>query len=216
MTKKQKIIFAVLAVLLLAGVSYLAWSNYPKQQAGTACTQEAKICPDGSSVGRTGLNCEFAACPAVSNPGWKTSVDAKSGISFQYPESLPTEYIHGVDWPPQIAVSNSSFSCAEGGSEIMQAGITSKETINGRVYCVTKESEGAAGSVYTKYAYATSIDLSNPPAEGSATATLAFTLRSVQCANYDDPKKTACENERASFSADSLADQIMKSFKKAE
>ncbi len=29
-----------------------------------ACTTEAKICPDGSSVGRTGPNCEFAACPA--------------------------------------------------------------------------------------------------------------------------------------------------------
>lgn len=29
----------------------------------TACTQEAKLCPDGSSVGRTGLNCEFAPCP---------------------------------------------------------------------------------------------------------------------------------------------------------
>ena len=29
----------------------------------TACTQEAKLCPDGSAVGRTGPNCEFAACP---------------------------------------------------------------------------------------------------------------------------------------------------------
>ena len=29
-----------------------------------ACTQEAKICPDGSAVGKTGPNCEFAACPA--------------------------------------------------------------------------------------------------------------------------------------------------------
>ncbi len=28
-----------------------------------ACTLEAKICPDGSSVGRSGPNCEFAACP---------------------------------------------------------------------------------------------------------------------------------------------------------
>lgn len=28
-----------------------------------ACTQEAKICPDGSAVSRTGPNCEFAACP---------------------------------------------------------------------------------------------------------------------------------------------------------
>ncbi|MFA6918773.1 MAG: DUF333 domain-containing protein [Patescibacteria group bacterium] len=32
----------------------------------TACTMEAKICPDGSSVGRTGANCEFAECPATS------------------------------------------------------------------------------------------------------------------------------------------------------
>lgn len=28
-----------------------------------SCTLEAKICPDGSSVGRTGPNCEFAPCP---------------------------------------------------------------------------------------------------------------------------------------------------------
>ena len=28
-----------------------------------ACTEEAKICPDGSAVGRQGPNCEFAPCP---------------------------------------------------------------------------------------------------------------------------------------------------------
>jgi len=28
-----------------------------------ACTMEAKLCPDGSAVGRTGPNCEFAQCP---------------------------------------------------------------------------------------------------------------------------------------------------------
>jgi hypothetical protein len=27
-----------------------------------ACTEEAKLCPDGSAVGRTGPNCEFAPC----------------------------------------------------------------------------------------------------------------------------------------------------------
>lgn len=32
-----------------------------------ACTQEAKICSDGSSVGRTGPNCEFAPCPTATN-----------------------------------------------------------------------------------------------------------------------------------------------------
>lgn len=29
-----------------------------------ACTMDAKLCPDGSYVGRTGPNCEFATCPS--------------------------------------------------------------------------------------------------------------------------------------------------------
>jgi putative hemolysin len=44
------------------------WKFYRKEcQPGagnkTACTMEAKLCPDGSSVGRSGPNCEFAKCP---------------------------------------------------------------------------------------------------------------------------------------------------------
>ncbi len=35
----------------------------PEQKA---CTLEAKICADGSSVGREGSSCEFAACPIPS------------------------------------------------------------------------------------------------------------------------------------------------------
>jgi len=37
--------------------------NIPPDSGQTACTQEAKLCPDGSAVGRTGPNCEFAVCP---------------------------------------------------------------------------------------------------------------------------------------------------------
>ena len=36
--------------------------------AYTVCTQEAKQCPDGSYVNRTGKNCEFAKCPAINPP----------------------------------------------------------------------------------------------------------------------------------------------------
>jgi hypothetical protein len=28
------------------------------------CTQDAKLCPDGSYVGRIGPHCEFALCPS--------------------------------------------------------------------------------------------------------------------------------------------------------
>lgn len=36
----------------------------PPVPDGVACTMEAKQCPDGSYVGRTGPNCAFAPCPA--------------------------------------------------------------------------------------------------------------------------------------------------------
>jgi hypothetical protein len=44
--------------------------NTPEQ---VACTADAFICPDGSAVGRTGPNCEFAACPT---PNTNTGNDA--------------------------------------------------------------------------------------------------------------------------------------------
>ncbi len=37
----------------------------PKPIEKIFCTQEAKLCADGSSVGRTGPRCEFAECPAL-------------------------------------------------------------------------------------------------------------------------------------------------------
>jgi rhodanese-related sulfurtransferase len=35
----------------------------PTPEEPVMCTMEAKACPDGSYVSRTGLHCEFAACP---------------------------------------------------------------------------------------------------------------------------------------------------------
>ena len=42
----------IICIFLISGCSDLK-----------ACTQEGKICPDGSVVGRTGPNCEFSPCP---------------------------------------------------------------------------------------------------------------------------------------------------------
>ncbi|MDP3953768.1 MAG: hypothetical protein Q8P99_03035 [bacterium] len=39
--------------------------NTTGENTQIACTQEAKLCPDGSYVGRAGPNCEFTTCPNV-------------------------------------------------------------------------------------------------------------------------------------------------------
>lgn len=66
----------IIAVLVLALVGALVWfgsssnrAENPMQGTATttepvACHADAKICPDGSVVARTGPNCEFAACPS--------------------------------------------------------------------------------------------------------------------------------------------------------
>jgi len=38
-------------------------NSTPTENNQVACTMEAKLCPDGSSVGRSGPKCEFAPCP---------------------------------------------------------------------------------------------------------------------------------------------------------
>lgn len=49
---------------ILSTFKFTQSTNQPiNNSSSSACTLEAKICPDGSSVGRTGPNCEFAPCP---------------------------------------------------------------------------------------------------------------------------------------------------------
>jgi hypothetical protein len=68
----KKNIFAILALsLFIAGCSAAVDNGVKTGEDKTVCTQEAKVCPDGSSVGRTAPNCEFAPCPddAAKSPG---------------------------------------------------------------------------------------------------------------------------------------------------
>ena len=69
--KKTYITIAVIIVLAAtAATAYFV--GVPKgvlpDGEPVACTMEAKICPDGSAVGRQGPNCEFAACPDQKPP----------------------------------------------------------------------------------------------------------------------------------------------------
>ncbi len=68
----------VIALLLVGGGAY-AYSQMDAAEtengAAVVCTMDAKLCSDGSYVGRTGPNCEFAQCPA----GNATSTGTTSG-----------------------------------------------------------------------------------------------------------------------------------------
>jgi Immunoglobulin-like domain of bacterial spore germination len=60
-------------------------SGCGRQTVLVACTQEARLCPDGTAVGRTGLNCEFEACPTSASV---TSEPEALKASFPKPDEV--------------------------------------------------------------------------------------------------------------------------------
>lgn len=65
----MKELLAGVLLVLVVGIGGFFYRNIlerkPVPQAGqVACTLEARVCPSGASVGRTGSSCEFEACPA--------------------------------------------------------------------------------------------------------------------------------------------------------
>jgi hypothetical protein len=61
--QRSYLIWGILAVLILIGYAY--FKDEHTSNSPMACTTEAKLCPDGSYVGRVGPKCEFSSCPIV-------------------------------------------------------------------------------------------------------------------------------------------------------
>lgn len=200
---------SVVILLVLGVVSYTVWLKPARAPQEVVCTQEAKMCVDGSYVSRTGPNCEFAACPSsesLPTDTWKTFTDPTSGISFRYPDPLvlnpstkvTPQYIRLVDWPPRFSITDEKYRCNK----------EEKKKVDGREYCLTEEREGAAGSIYNTYTYRFPIEYVNSALENK-TVSLVFTLQFPQCANYPDTEKAACEQEQSQFDINGIVDTMV-------
>ena len=88
---KNKII--ILAALLIAlGVLGFVTHQFPSHEVTQTpppetshpvmCTMDAKICPDGSAVGRSGPKCEFAACPSSNTPSTSPVVSEQTSVGL--------------------------------------------------------------------------------------------------------------------------------------
>ena len=69
--KVAKIILIILLLVLVVEIGFIVVNYIGKKStqptedsnAPKNCLMDVKICPDGSSVTRTGPNCEFSPCP---------------------------------------------------------------------------------------------------------------------------------------------------------
>ena len=195
----------ILWVSFAGYLNYSIWQLNGSQGAESIlCTQEAKLCSDGSYVGRTGPGCEFGVCPNGDNSNnlWNTTNDNKAGITFQYPEKLTTRYISTQEWPPVVRIQSGIYSCLEKPQEKSSLTETiSQRLVDDRVYCVDVKHEGAAGSVYSSYVYTT--------LKKSNLIEVSFVLRYSSCDNYDQAQNQSCTSEREAFDIDATVDRIV-------
>lgn len=208
---KMLMVLAGVVLFAFAGTavaSYMKKDSVGTPEEGVACTMDAKVCPDGSAVGRIPPDCEFAPCPGTSgDKEWISTTDPEEGIAYEYPADLGAEYISTQEWPPRIGLRAEQFACEGTPATESVAERVTERMVDDRTYCVEARSEGAAGSVYTEYRYSTETQNGLVSAE--------FTLRYPQCGNYDEPEQAACAAERESFDLDALIDRIVRTVRPA-
>jgi hypothetical protein len=200
--KNKKVFGSILIIIVLLIVGYLLYS-YTKSPFPVVTSFDECVAAGFPVTDSLPAQCKTPdgrTFVGKMEGDWETFNDDATNASFQYPKTLSTKYISPVDWPPKLAVDNGPLQCTQAGSESDRAGQTSEVTIGNKVYCVTKVTEGAAGSTYTQYAYAFEKD--------GKIVILTFSLRFVQCGNYNDVEKAACEEERSSFDINGIVNQI--------
>ena len=113
-----KLIFALIfsSIFIISCTTDINNSN----NTDTACTADAKLCPDGTAVRRVGPNCEFAECPTSNIPDlpeqFKCNSDSRLA-DFCTQEYDPVcgwfaENIQCIKYPCANTYSNSCFACS--------------------------------------------------------------------------------------------------------
>jgi hypothetical protein len=178
-SKNKTLLLIIAVVLLLGGFGFFLMGGEPSSlEESEQSSEEASL-----------------------TEGWVSITEP--GISYQAPQSLSKKYFSALDWPPQSQVTEGTLTCTEAGQKTERAGETEIRTIAGVDYCVTSVVEGAAGNVYTQYAYAFQ--------KGDTIVTLTFSTRQIQCGNYDEEEMILCEEERQAVNLDELIHQIASS-----
>ncbi|NCT55007.1 hypothetical protein GW758_03580 [Candidatus Falkowbacteria bacterium] len=141
--------------------------------------------------------------------GIKSLYTEEKDLESNLPDSFKANYISFQNYSSNIIkaeeypkleswVENSQIECNETPLESSLPLRISKKEINGNKYCIGASSEGAAGSVYTQYAYITVI--------GDNVYSVQFVARYPNCDNYSEEESIKCQTERESFDLDILVD----------
>lgn len=168
----SKSIVTLATIFALSFIGVLLFFRFHKSIEPISCTLEAKICPDGSAVGRTGPKCKFSPCPEVSPTppisGWKTYVFDNYPLSLRYPSdwsqykwefssdnSIINLVVYGSDVPTiSDFLAKQDEISAKGweGSYSIKVNSTKKTVIAG-LNCIQRQETVLAGDFETYSTY---------------------------------------------------------------
>lgn len=93
-----------------------------KKAEPIACTMEAKLCPDGSYVSRTGPKCEFSACPAAAGDQVLLKEGERSGPLLV--EKIYQNYVTGLVYREYPIATNQGFPITMNIGDVASNGCT--------------------------------------------------------------------------------------------
>jgi len=192
LNKKHIVIsFIIITAILLIGAAIFKLTT-----RDSAPTKLTGVAPTSANLNNSSEN----------NNLWQPLVNQGQKLEFQYPTKLTAKYISLVEWPPIVtSQEGQQLDCPETPAESSLPERVARRQVDDRIYCIESSSEGAAGSVYTKYSYS--------GVWNEKIIKFNFALRYPQCNNYGEPQQTECGNERESFDLDGVIDRMFISLK---
>lgn len=166
-------------LIIIVGFGGLVYRNaveYPVQQ--TACPMDAQVCPDGTSLGRTGPSCTFPTCPPPNVSLSRVSIsfavpanftdtelpDASSVAAYEMEDSLAGTASGIIIRRYAIAASTTALATIQqtaiGGASGLPVGVTSfTSTVLGTHRFTVVSIERFEGVVDTAYYLARNSDV---------------------------------------------------------
>jgi len=122
----KKIIIPIVAIAVAVGWVFF---STVKTTEPVACTMEAKLCPDGSAVGRVGPNCEFAKCPPLNGNQIYLKEGQRDGHLLV--QKIYSTYITGLNFPEYPVATNQGLPITLNIGEMASNGCTVTLTLVG-------------------------------------------------------------------------------------